>query len=296
MAKSTARHSRWLTYIRERFPLPTYLLLSGCLCWSGAALGHHRQDARPWFGPAALGMLGLLLFFFELRLMDELKDFTKDQIAHPARPLPRGLITEREARTLVGVLLVAMIGFSLVIAMLGQPEAAMIYGLITGYLFLMFKEFFAGEGLSRRPFVYGFTHQIILMPLVAFPVALFHHRLWAEPETWKLGLSVLGAFFTYELCRKLDPSAHPVLRTYPQVYGRGGTLFRISLTSATALLGTSLLHIEAVGAPVVMLTWIAAVIWVMRPHCHKWVEAMATISLLVHLACIPLFEMVQRWS
>ncbi len=288
-----AHRNRWLTYILERFPLSTYLLLSVCMCWSGAAL----YQMSPFSIPIQTGiaLFGLVLFFFELRLMDELKDLEKDRLAHPSRPLPRGLIHAPEARRVISGLLLAMLIFSLVLWAARYRDGALLYTGVTGYLALMYKEFFVGAKLSRLPFLYGFTHQIILVPLVAFPIAIYHNHAWLMTPSWELGLTVLGAFFTYELCRKLDPSAHPVLRTYPQVYGRGGTLFRITLTSAIALLGSSLLHIELVCAPPVILTWIAAVIWVQRPRCHKWVEALATLSLLVHLACVPIFRLVSKW-
>ena len=42
-----------------------------------------------------------MLFFAELRLMDELKDYEKDLIAHPERPLPRGLLSREEVRAAV---------------------------------------------------------------------------------------------------------------------------------------------------------------------------------------------------
>lgn len=288
-----AQLKRWLTYSRERFPLVTYLLLSGCICWSAAALFHISPFSIPI--QSSLCMVGLLLFFFELRLMDEWKDFEKDKVAHPSRPLPRGLIQPHETARTIMLGIVVMMVFSAVLLLRGYRDGAALYLFITGYLFLMFKEFFVGSALSKYPFIYGFTHQLILLPLVAFPVSIYHGKGWLMPQSWQLGLTILGAFFTYELCRKLDPNANAVLRTYPQVYGRGGTLFRISFTSSLALLGSSLLHIEIVSAPPLILTWIASIVWVTRPSSYKITEALATLSLLAHLACIPLSRVASQW-
>lgn len=281
--------ARWLTYAKERFPLVTYLLLSGAMCWSGASLFMVSPHSAPI--QTVLSMLGVLLFFFELRLMDEWKDYEKDQVAHPSRPLPRGLIAPGEVRVGIATGMALMAAFTFVLGWRGYPEACTLYAGITAYLWLMYKEFFVGAALAQKPFLYGFTHQIILLPLMAFPVALYHARGAYQNSSIQLGITVLGAFFTYELCRKLDPKAHPILKTYPQVYGRGGTLFRISLTTSTALLGSSLLHIEPVSVAPLMLTWISALIWVFRPGIYKLVELMATLSLLIHLACIP----ISRW-
>lgn len=275
--------ARWLTYIKERYPLPTYMILSATICWSASALGSVSSPLD-----AALAMAGLMLFFFELRLMDEWKDFEKDKLAHPLRPLPRGLLAPTEVRRSIALGLAAMVAFSATLAAIGHVAAGAIYLATTFYLWLMYREFFVGEALSRVPFVYGFTHQLILLPLVAFPVAIFNPQGWMQRKCIELGLTVVGAFFTYELCRKLDPGAHPVLRTYPQVYGRGGTFFRISITTSVALLGSSLLHAEWVTTLPVLATWLAALAWVGRPGIFKSVELVATLSLLVHLACLPI--------
>jgi len=288
-----AQFTRWITYSRERFPLVTYILLSGCISWSAAALFHISPFSTPI--QSTICMAGILIFFFELRLMDEWKDFEKDKLAHPSRPLPRGLIQPQETSRLIQAGILVMMGFSVLLFLRGYRDAAALYFGITSYLFLMFKEFFVGSILSRYPFLYGFTHQIILIPLVAFPVSVYHGKGWLLAQSWQLGLTILGAFFTYELCRKLDPNAHPVLQTYPQVYGRGGTLFRISITSSLALLGSSLLRIEMVSAPLVVITWIGSIVWVTRPSTYKITEILATVSLLGHLACIPLFRWASRW-
>ena len=81
----------WIIFIKERIPLPVYALLSGGLAASGMAL----QQA--WMiKPFAVSFIGLLLFFVVLRLMDEYKDYEKDQIAYPERPLPRGIVSKAQ--------------------------------------------------------------------------------------------------------------------------------------------------------------------------------------------------------
>jgi len=281
--------ARWLSYLKERFPLVTYLLLVGAMTSSGVLLYPRGSDSKAstWL----LAGLGLLLFFFELRLMDEWKDFEKDKIAHPERPLPRGLIPVGEVRSVVIAGMLAMVALSATLAALSHRGAGALYLAITIYLALMFKEFFVGRRLAEIPFFYGVTHQVILVPLMAFPAALAHPHRWLEPKTFWLGVTALGGFFTYELCRKLDPKAHPVLRTYPQVYGRGGTLLRVLLTGSVGMLGATFLHLERICIPVMSLVIASAIAWSFRPTLHKIVELLATIGLLVHLACIPLSKL-----
>jgi 4-hydroxybenzoate polyprenyltransferase len=281
--------ARWLTYLKERFPLATYFLLVGAMTSSGALLYPRTSDSTA--GAWILAGVGLLLFFFELRLMDEWKDFEKDKIAHPSRPLPRGLIGATEVRSTIVAGLVLMLVFAGLLALCVNRAAGALYLGITIYLGLMFKEFFAGKRLGSMPFLYGVTHQIILVPLMAFPAALAHPERWMDMRTLWLGVTALGGFFTYELCRKLDPEAHPVLQTYPQVYGRGGTLLRILLTGSIGILGATFLHLERTCIPVMSLVLATAVAWSLRPRLYKVAELMATIGLLVHLACIPLSKL-----
>ncbi len=283
--------ARWLSYLKERFPLVTYLLLVGAMTSSGVLL-YPRAASSPTSAWILAGV-GLLLFFFELRLMDEWKDFEKDKIAHPGRPLPSGLIPVGEVRSVVIAGMLAMVAFAGVLAALGHHSAGALYFAITVYLALMFKEFFVGKRLAAMPFFYGVTHQVILVPLMAFPAALAHPGRWLETRTVWLGVTALGGFFTYELCRKLDPKAHPVLQTYPQVYGRGGTLLRILLTGSFGMLGATFLHLEKTCIPVMSVVLASAIAWSFRPNLHKIVELMATIGLLVHLACIPLSKLFQ---
>ena len=84
-----ALRNPWLIYSKERFPLVTYLLLVGGITLSAQLL---HSSAIDWKG-FGVASVALLLFFAELRLMDELKDYEKDKIAHPGRPLPRGLVS-----------------------------------------------------------------------------------------------------------------------------------------------------------------------------------------------------------
>src|SRR3569833_4369137 len=86
--------SPWLAYIRQRYPLGVYVLLSSGYVLTGWSLTHAPLTALA----VTYGLACFMLFFFTLRLMDELKDYDKDVIAHPERPLPAGLLTREQAR------------------------------------------------------------------------------------------------------------------------------------------------------------------------------------------------------
>lgn len=269
----------WLTYLKERFPLPVYVLLVGGMAASGSRLAGAPVISLAFFASFA----GLLLFFGVLRLMDELKDYAKDRLAHPERPLPRGLLQRETVRKvilgLVGLMTVygaALVWFSV--------AASALYLFITLYLWLMYQEFYAGEWLGRRPLLYAVTHQIILLPLCALPVAV-------AGGDWRglgmhYGALVLGAFFSYEVSRKLDPKAHPILGYYRQLFGVGGCLAIVGVCSLLSLWASAALDLSFLTVPFSMLL-ILSFSFLSRGG-HKLVEAVASLSLLVHIWSILL--------
>ena len=282
--------SAWLTFVKERLPLPVYLLLAGGLATSGLYVG---GGTIAWWA-LAVAMIGFLLFLVELRVMDELKDYDKDVEAHPERPLPRGLIKIDAIKRVIFVGAVAMVLFGGVVGALAGWPAALLYLGSTIFLFLMFKEFFIGAQLSKAPILYAVTHQVVMLPLVAFAVTLTRPNLWQQKETWLIGACILGSFFTYEICRKLDPKAPRVLETYLVHHGRAATVFFILCTSSLAAWGAHELGLSLLLWPAAALVVVSLPILFIAPARYKIIEGMATLSLLVHLWALTI-QHVSGW-
>ena len=280
----------WITFLKERLPLPSYLVLVVGLAISGNALGGavaNEESAAASWGATAIAAAGAFLFFAVLRIMDELKDYEKDKIAHPHRPLPRGLIAVEQVAVAVKGLAVAMLLFSVVVGLANRP-AGISYLLVTGYLWLMYREFYAGSWLASRPLLYAASHQVIILPLCYFCVLAGDPAAWRQLQPAFLGITVLGAFFAYEICRKLDPDAHPLLQTYLSHYGPaktlGLTICMIALSAVGALglgLGQMLWPLEGILIALLSLLLLA-------PNRFKIIEHGATISLALHVWAVPL--------
>ena len=54
--------------------------------------------------------------------MDDVKDYDKDVIVHPDRPLPRGLIAYDEVALVVKITLAILIGYSVLMAVRYGPQ------------------------------------------------------------------------------------------------------------------------------------------------------------------------------
>ena len=271
--------ARWLTYLKERFPIPVYLLLVGGISLSTQLYGGGSLSPLA----IAASVVGLFLFFAELRLMDEYKDYEKDVIAHPTRPLPRGVLGREEVRRVIHALSLGMLAFAAFVALVVNPTAGALYGLVTAYLWLMYKEFYVGDWLSARPIAYAVTHQIIMLPLCSFGVAIARPELALVATTQYLGVSMLGAFFAYEVCRKLDPAAHPILKTYLSMYKAAGTIALVIAVLLVAAWGDWQIGLSKLGWPAIVLLAATLPLLVVRPGKYKVVEGLATLSLLVHL-------------
>lgn len=271
--------ARWLIYLKERFPIVVYTLLSGGLALSGASL---VRDRIIW-SAVIEAFIGLMLFFAELRLMDELKDYDKDRIAHPERPLPRGLLSREEVSSAIVLLWSMMFGYGVAIAAAGNFPAGFSYFIVTVYLWQMYKEFHAGKTLARYPLAYAVLHQIILLPLCTFAVATSHPQLWTSILNLGFGLCVLGAFFAYEICRKLDPKANPCLATYLFVYGLKTTTLLVVLALTVAAIGSVILGCARFLIPVELILAASLGILFRNPGKFKIVEGLAGVSLLAHM-------------
>jgi UbiA prenyltransferase family len=161
--------NRWWIYQQERFPLVKHGALIAVLSVAAVSYSFLLRDAfetrsllrSPGAAVIAFGML--FLFFLQLRIADEFKDYKEDCRYRPYRPVPRGLIHLWElGMVAIGA---AVVQLGLAIAM-GLPLVYLLLG-IWAYMGLMTKEFFAPRWLKAHPIVYLLSHSVVV-PLIAF--------------------------------------------------------------------------------------------------------------------------------
>ena len=83
--------TRWAVYQRERFPLAAHAPLvaafsASAVCFSSLLRG---PGGVPRPAPFVVAFVTSLLFFLQLRIADEFKDFAEDSRFRPYRPVPR---------------------------------------------------------------------------------------------------------------------------------------------------------------------------------------------------------------
>ncbi|MGE3801455.1 MAG: UbiA family prenyltransferase [Candidatus Kapaibacterium sp.] len=157
--------SRFAEYQKERFPLLAHGPLILVFTFSAISYSRVCRGADGFISVAefAVGGLTAISFFLLLRLFDEFKDAEEDARYRPYRPVPRGLVTLRELRTL-GITLTL---FFVAANALLMPRTIPAILLVLFYMVLMSKEFFVRDWLKRHPVTYMLSHMVI-MPMIDF--------------------------------------------------------------------------------------------------------------------------------
>ncbi|MDX2085562.1 MAG: hypothetical protein SFZ03_09255 [Candidatus Melainabacteria bacterium] len=195
-----AWQQRWWPFIQERFsPLPHLLLISSFWLGNGLIAVLFANQLPAWLGVLFSGPV-LLLFFFRMRLMDELKDLDDDRFLHPERPLVRGLVTETEARCAIW----GLYAVEALLCCLTGWVGLLAWALAAGYSFLMWQEFYARDWLRPQMEWYAVSHT-----LVAVGLGLLVMQCWLGEPFWQLSPPVflLAAsnwlvFNVFEFARK----------------------------------------------------------------------------------------------
>ncbi|HUH85406.1 MAG TPA: UbiA family prenyltransferase [Stellaceae bacterium] len=281
----------WI-YQRERFPLgKTGVLLAVFSAASVSVSAHLSGRALPGLATFAGAWAVAVIFFFQLRACDEIKDREDDRRFRPERPIPRGLVSLRLIVGLgfAGVPIAAAIAAALAPALLA-PLA-----LVWLWLALMTAEFFVPDWLKRRPFLYLVSHMAIMPLIDLFETAcewLRRGGAVAAGLLWFLGLSFANGC-VIELGRKVwaPENERPGVETYSGLLGprRAAWLWAAAASIAFLLLvGTGFVTGAAtvdgvLGGILLAVVWIVALRFVRRPEPgrQKLIDAVAGLWVLV---------------
>ncbi len=236
-------------YQRERFPLGrTSLLVMVFSAASVSVSAHLAGRAAPSWPTYAAAFLVTLFFFFQLRVLDEIKDGEDDRRYRPERAVPRGLVT---LRLVVGLGLATV---PIAVAACWAVDARLLVLLATvwGWMLLMAFEFFVSSWLKARPVIYMVSHMLV-MPAIDLLVTGFE---WLPRGTApaSLALFLMLSFANgcvLEIGRKLwaPEMEREGVETYSALMGpaRAGSLWIACVAFAFALL---VLVGLATGAPI----------------------------------------------
>ncbi len=258
--------SRWWLYQHERFPIFRHGFLIAAVCFGAFvySLRIRGHFGFPEVSALLLAFVSTFIFFLQLRIADEFKDYDEDLAHRPYRPVQRGLVRLSELR---GIAFAgAGIQFGLVLWI--KPSLLLPLLLVWAYMLLMTKEFFAPNWLKRRPVVYLLSHMLI-MPLIYFYIAACD---WKAADAvipynlaWLLGMGFFNGI-AIEIGRKIRSpldEEHGV-ETYSALWGpERATLVWIGallVTMVFALIAAHQIHFTKPMAWLLAVAILAALI------------------------------------
>lgn len=101
----------------------------------------------------------IFMFFLQLRITDEFKDYEEDLKYRAYRPVQRGIIS---LKTLGKIGIVTVI-IQIMLAHVIDPEIIYFMIFVWIYMFLMAKEFFIKKWLTKRILIYALSHVVIMV-------------------------------------------------------------------------------------------------------------------------------------
>lgn len=295
--------NKWRIYQRERFPVFAHGLLIAAFSFSAVSYSALLRGARVF--PPALSCLVAFgtsfLFFLELRIADEFKDFEEDSRWRPYRPVPRGLVALRELGWLGAIGALAQLGLALLL----RPKLVVLLAVTWTYLALMSREFFVRDWLKARPFTYLWTHMLI-MPLIDLYATACDWLGSGREAPRGLFWFLIVSFFNgvvIEIGRKIraPDDEEPGVQTYSVIWGRRNAVFAwllaMTITAASAVVAAAHIGFVAPVAGVLGLIVACAIVtgmaFLRRPAAKagKRFEALSglwTLSLYLALGAIPM--------
>ncbi len=293
--------SKWWTYQRERFPIFAHGLLIAAFSSSAVSYSAMLRGQMPRFASIGVAFVTCFLFFLQLRIADEFKDFQEDSRYRPYRPVPRGLIKLRE----LGVVFIIAGAIQLTLALVFHWRLAAVLAGVWIYLALMSREFFVRDWLKARPFTYMWTHMLIMPQIDFYATATDWIGTGSGPPRGVM-LFLWVSFFNgmvIEIGRKIraPQDEEEGVDTYSRIWGRTGAviawLFAIASTLAFALMAAW--RIRSLIVAVIFLSILAlaaatiAIRYLRAPLSGraKAIEIMSgiwTLMMYLNLGLIPL--------
>ncbi len=233
---------KWLWFINERFNPLTYAVM--IFVFLGAHyilyLKFFNHSVFPNFS-AILNLLPLAmatcLFFFKLRLLDEVKDMGSDALHHPERPLPRGILSKNEVIQAAYILMATEIilfsfyGFWSFLSAL----------IVVGYSLVMYKEFFIKRWLRAHLTTYAVSHTFVVVLIsVTIFVSLLGKPFSEIPREFVyFSFASWFLFNIFEFGRKTFAKSEEKkgVDSYSKIFGKlGAVLLVLAMAALSSLL------------------------------------------------------------
>jgi hypothetical protein len=307
-AQERTSPNRWWSYQKERFPLAAYGPLIAA--FSYAAVGYSALERSSAAGPGwrqtLVAFVTSLLFFLQLRLADEFKDFEDDLHYRSYRPVQRGLVTLRE----LAFIAVGCAASQLLLALWLSVSLLPLLGITWAYVLLMSKEFFVPSWLKRHALLYMLSHMVITPLIFLYASACdWITARYTRPSAGFFWILAVGYFngMVVEIGRKLraPEDEETGVETYSFLWGRHNAVLAwlgvTAITAAFAYFAAHEVHITrtavSVLLPAFLASAIAAAVFVAnsKKGSGKWIEVISGLWALLTYLSLGAIPVVMHW-
>lgn len=191
--------SRFLIYQRERFPLLVLSFTTLAVVLSSYAIASTLTTISNVQLKIFFAIVAAIAYLFHIRAIDEYRDLNHDTQYHQSRPIQRGIISTKEIRYIDYFGLLIFIG----IAILYRPQALILGAIALIFSFIASKDFFLGERIRKRFFIYNTVNLTQTILLQIFTYSFFSEIWYAFPTLWLHLLFVLSNSILIEFVRKI---------------------------------------------------------------------------------------------
>lgn len=230
---------RFYAWVQERFPFSQgilFLVLYVAALFTGQAMTNLKPLKFKFAD--VVGFLAVWGFFLMLRIFDEHKDFELDLENYPHRVLQSNLISLTHLKIACGFAISLQLGVSI---WFDQGIGLITFSWLAVMLWsaLMAKEFFIGDWLNKRLFLYAFSHMLVMPLAVVWMAEMGASGRWPGPPIAVLGLIAFCSGFAFELTRKNRAPEEERLSvdSYSRHFGVKGAAAMIAIFLLTAAAG-----------------------------------------------------------
>lgn len=224
--------SKWIIFITERFEPVSHFIMIALFVFAHYLVTDANNFVVVETHLIAYVTLGTALFFFKLRLYDEIKDYEVDLEKNPTRPLPRGLLGHYDVKKAIELCLI----IEVILFASSGVSGFLAIAFAIGYSLLMYKEFFIPKLIRPHLTTYATSHTIVTLFLsVALFSSFSRFKPWALHKDFYLFafLSWLS-FNIFELGRKVYQPCEERegVPTYSSIWGKFGAFMLVFIHAA----------------------------------------------------------------
>jgi len=228
--KVIARYIKsWLIFFNERFSPLTHIPMIVLFCFGTATFIDLRENL-----PKIYASVLAFLFFFRLRLFDEIKDYELDIVINPTRPLPRGLLSTTDLK--FGIIICTASEYFFLHSFL--PESFRFWLLATIWSFFMYKEFFISSLIKPHLTTYATTHTFVTLPLTLSLISGMNENATIQENDLYVAIGAWFVFNIFELGRKIftKEEERSEIESYSKIWGQSGSVILVLTHSLLATL------------------------------------------------------------